>query len=240
MVARAKALPLPFSDPVAVAEARLAGDPPLTYEQRRARRPRAVRAKTINVTRLTKLELALGRALYPDRGEHDARPRARTECASGERPCPFVSCEHHLYLDVKPRTGAIKVNFPDVEADHLEELPETCALDVAERGGASLEEVGRHMNLTRERVRQIEARALAKLLALQDMSELRDHVDAGPLGKRRLPVVAMLRDEEEDERHDPGEELEEGEEGELEAEEPELAPGEFDVDAFALLDDESA
>ena len=39
----------------------------------------------------------------------------------------------------------------------------TCALDVAERGGITLEEVGEIMNLTRERIRQVEVRGLLKL-----------------------------------------------------------------------------
>ena len=43
------------------------------------------------------------------------------------------------------------------------------------------------MNLTRERIRQVEVKALAKLEALKDMMALRDYVDEGPVGKRRLP-----------------------------------------------------
>jgi hypothetical protein len=70
-----------------------------------------------------------------------------------------VSCKHHLYLDVDPDTGSIKLNLPHLAPDELEE---TCALDVAERGGVTLEEVGAILNLTRERVRQIECRGAAK------------------------------------------------------------------------------
>lgn len=88
------------------------------------------------------------------------RPRTRSECRSGARPCLFVSCRHHLYLDVNPITGSIKLNFPDKE---VWELEETCALDVAERGGITLEEVGAIMNLTRERIRQVEVNGLSKL-----------------------------------------------------------------------------
>jgi hypothetical protein len=159
-------------------------DTAITREQRRSRRKRVVRARTISVKRMTKRELELGRMLYPETGYY--KPRRREECIGGERPCPYVSCKHHLYLDVSPRTGAIKLNVPDLE---VWEMNETCALDVADRGGTTLEDVGAIMNLTRERIRQVEVRALAKLEALREMMALRDYVDEGPVGKRRLPVL---------------------------------------------------
>jgi hypothetical protein len=173
----------------------VAADPsaPVTREQRRSRRKRAIRARTISVKRMTKRELELGRLLYPDTEEF-AKPETRADCQGGARPCPFVSCKHHLYLDVSARTGAIKLNFPDLE---VWEMTETCALDVADRGGTTLEEVGAIMNLTRERIRQVEVKGLAKLAALRDMSTLRDYVDEGPTGKRRLPVLVEDDDEEE-------------------------------------------
>jgi len=93
------------------------------------------------------------------------RPRERVECATGPRPCMFISCKHHLYLDVNPATGSIKLNFPDKE---VWEMNETCALDVADRGGITLEEVGAIMNLTRERIRQVETRGLLKLRAIAE------------------------------------------------------------------------
>ena len=61
---------------------------------------------------------------------------------------------------MNPETGSIKLNFPHLE---VWEMQETCALDVAERGGITLEEVGEIMNLTRERIRQVEVRGLVKL-----------------------------------------------------------------------------
>lgn len=88
------------------------------------------------------------------------RPRNRSECVNGPRPCLFVSCKHHLYLDVNPETGSVKLNFPEKE---VWELEDTCALDIAERGGITLEEVGEILNLTRERIRQLEVDALKKL-----------------------------------------------------------------------------
>jgi sigma-70-like protein len=134
------------------------------------RRRRRVRAKTISIKRMTKEELRLGRLLYPEMDYE--KPTTRAECAVGERPCPFVSCKHHLYIDVNPNTGAIKLNFPDLE---VWELAETCALDVADRGGITLEEVGEIMNLTRERVRQVEMRGLMKLKYLDDTEKLKDY-----------------------------------------------------------------
>ena len=99
------------------------------------------------------------------------RPRERAECAGGIRPCPFVSCKHHLYLDVNPSTGSIKLNFPDLE---VWEMSETCALDIAERGGITLEDVGAIMNLTRERIRQVEVSGLEKLQAEGFTPDLED------------------------------------------------------------------
>lgn len=157
----------------------------ITREQRRSRRKRDVRARTISVKRMTKRELEIGRLLFPE--DDYWKPRTRAECADGPRPCPFVSCEYHLFVDVSPRTGAIKLNFPDLE---VWELTESCSLDVADRGGTTLEDVGAIMNLTRERIRQVEVKALAKLEALRDMNALRDYVDEGPVGKRRLPRLS--------------------------------------------------
>ena len=88
------------------------------------------------------------------------KPKTRADCVNGPRPCNFVSCKYNLYLDVNPETGSIKLNFPDKE---IWELEHTCALDVAEKGGITLEEVGAIMNLTRERIRQVETRGLMKL-----------------------------------------------------------------------------
>jgi Sigma-70, region 4 len=171
------------------------GGPVVTREQRRSRRKRDVRARTISVKRMTKRELELGRLLYPDM-ESAERPKKREECINSERPCAYVSCKHHLYLDVSARTGAIKLNFPDLD---VWEMKDSCALDISDRGGTTLEEVGAIMNLTRERIRQVEVKGLAKLQALKDMASLRDYIDEGPVGKRRLPVVVQAKDEDEDE-----------------------------------------
>jgi sigma-70-like protein len=134
--------------------------------------PARRRSKTMSrkeIARELRRQRALG-VMDPDLEEvlreiEASRPRSRADCASGPRPCMFVSCKHHLYLDVNPDTGSIKLNFPDKE---IWEMEETCALDVADRGGITLEEVGAIMNLTRERIRQVETRGLSKLRAITE------------------------------------------------------------------------
>lgn len=136
------------------------GEPPeISRKVRRRRRRTRPRSKTIAMKRLTREELRVGAIMYPP--VDVPRPTTREQCRSEEmRPCPWVACKHHLYLDINPETGSIKINFPDLEPW---ELQHTCALDVAERGGITLEEVGEIMNLTRERIRQVEVRGLLKL-----------------------------------------------------------------------------
>jgi hypothetical protein len=132
--------------------------PEVSRQGRRRRRRTRPRSKTIAMKRLTRDELRQGALMYPP--VDIPRPSSRAECREEMRPCPWVACKHHLYLDINPETGSIKINFPDLEPW---ELKHTCALDVAERGGITLEEVGEIMNLTRERIRQVEVRGLLKL-----------------------------------------------------------------------------
>lgn len=101
-------------------------------------------------------------------------PQTRADCLQGEdaqRPCPYVSCRHHLYLGVNERTGSVKLNFPHME---VWDLPESCALDVADRGEMTLEAVGEILNLTRERVRQLETSALEKLRVLSELAAVNE------------------------------------------------------------------
>jgi hypothetical protein len=137
---------------------------------RRKRRTRS-RARTISIRRLSKTELNRGREQFPEMDYW--RPETRGDCMEMERPCPFVACKYHLYIDVHPVRGSIKINFPDVD---VWEMTDTCALDIADRGGITLEEVGQIMNLTRERVRQLETQGLARLQDVDGVSRLRDYV----------------------------------------------------------------
>ena len=99
-----------------------------------------------------------------------ARPITRADCVGAERPCPWVGCKYHLFLSVNPDTGSITFNFPDRDID---DLKETCGLDVADRGGITLEEVGELTNVTRERIRQVETKALDDIKALPATASLK-------------------------------------------------------------------
>jgi hypothetical protein len=128
----------------------------------RSRRvPTESRPLTVKLNRISKREREELRRNLPILDYQ--RPRTRAECPQ-ERPCCYVACSKNLYLDVAPRpgTGNIRLNFPDREPEDMPPLW-SCALDVADRGGATLEEVGEAMNIVRERVRQIEGEALRKI-----------------------------------------------------------------------------
>ena len=137
--------------------------PAVSLKVRRHRRTRP-RGTTIAMKRITMADLRLGAALYPP--VDLARPQTRGDCGAETRPCPWVSCKHHLYLDINPETGSIKLNFPDREPWELEH---SCALDIAESGGKTLDEIGEITNLTRERIRQVEAGGLLKLRTRREL-----------------------------------------------------------------------
>lgn len=139
---------------------------PMSRERIRGARKRHVRASTLNLERVTKQKLAQWRADEPDDGRRRL-PLTRSECIDEERPCRYISCKWHMFLDVNQNKGSLKFNFPDLfEPDgtpRLEGMLETCALDVADRGGVTLEALAERMNMTRERIRQIEKDIIKKL-----------------------------------------------------------------------------
>lgn len=118
--------------------------------------------KTLAVRRITQLELAVGRAELQALGADEPydRPKTRADCARVPRPCPYVACKYSLYLDVS-ETGSIILNFPHLEPGQMP-ADRSCALDLAERGAMTLEDIAVVTNLTRERIRQIELKALVR------------------------------------------------------------------------------
>jgi hypothetical protein len=118
--------------------------------------------KTLAVRRITQLELAVGRAELQALGADEPywRPKTRGDCAGVPRPCPYVACSKNLYLDVS-ETGSIILNFPHLEPGQMP-ADRSCAIDLAERGPMTLEEIAVVTNLTRERIRQVELKALIR------------------------------------------------------------------------------
>jgi hypothetical protein len=117
------------------------------------------------------------------RRSRKTRPTTRGECIGGQRPCPWVSCRHHLLVDVKPN-GTLILNHPGKDVDELEG---SCALDVADRGGASLEKVGNLLGVVLERIRQLEAEAA--ISAFVAVKRLRQRpTDAAPALPTNAPT----------------------------------------------------
>lgn len=79
-------------------------------------------------------------------------PPQRGDCQDGPRPCPYPTCRYHL---------------GDGRA-------ESCALDVADRGEATDDDIGELLGLSGPRVRQIAQQAIARLLKVHGEALLRE------------------------------------------------------------------
>jgi hypothetical protein len=117
------------------------------------------------------------------------RPRTRADCVGGPRPCPWVSCIHHLALRVQPN-GTIMLNSGPgyrgsgagralnprkvaggaaevsrliaLAVELVEALPHTCALDVADEGEHNFVQIAELLGIDKERARQIAEGALSR------------------------------------------------------------------------------
>jgi hypothetical protein len=74
-------------------------------------------------------------------------PRRRGDCVGGPRPCPWA-CRHNLRVEPRWRLGQA-----------------SCSLDVADAGGATTADVAAILGVTRQRVEQIQERAIGHALA---------------------------------------------------------------------------
>lgn len=101
----------------------------------------------------------------------ERRPKTRADCAASVRPCPWVGCRHHLFTEVRAN-GTIAYPY-GTRLEALEQMQDSCSLDVAEQGGVTWDQVGEAMNCSMQMARVIETTALAKLsldLALSELS----------------------------------------------------------------------
>lgn len=104
--------------------------------------PEPARAPLAERRRVRKRSLPHRRRLTQDERREKVRihleglpvlPTVRRQCQGVPRPCPFVSCRHHNYLDVNLETGTITLNFPEIEPWEMEPA-KSCSLDVANGG----------------------------------------------------------------------------------------------------------
>lgn len=178
----------------------------MTYDMKRSSRgglglgkPK-VTESLLRVTKEVREEIRRWLPVYEE--YEDQRPKTRGDCVGGARPCPWVSCKYNNYLDVKT-TGkngrpikskegsSIVFNFPDTEPEDIP--PErSCSLDIADQGGATLEDVAKLMNLTRERVRQVQTNALVNAEAEMLDAGVIDESDRPAGGTAQQPVESSV------------------------------------------------
>jgi hypothetical protein len=125
----------------------------------------------------------------------EQRPKVRGDCVDGERPCSWVSCKHHLLTDRLHRMSN------DEALDELDVMPETCTLDVADRGGASLQDVAEYIGTSERHIIAAEQRAFAAIRSDYDRSDFDEpseredmtgqHLDNG--ADALADVTAILR-----------------------------------------------
>ena len=140
-------------------------------------------------------ERQIHRLLYPEAEAIQAlRPKTRGDCKDGIRPCPWVGCRHHLYLNVNEDTGSMTQNFPKTP---VWDLAESCSLDLADANpdGLKLESMAAFMELTKERIRQIEVQALDQLRETSGVDLGQDDLErparaVAPVVRRQPPALA--------------------------------------------------
>jgi len=129
------------------------------------------------------------RKTWKERVKLPVMPATRGDCPP-VRPCPFVRCRYHLKLHVDEdnvqrlplgTSALLKDLFPRYEMRPgrdgvmreryiypgmpLEQMPFTCALDVADGGPRALDAVGAALSVVLERARQFEVDAIEELRA---------------------------------------------------------------------------
>lgn len=172
----------------------LVGDPDVAAEAYPAVDRPATRGDCLTAERRRRLQVL--------RAEEVVDPEDAPDGANCARPCPFVSCRFHTYLDLHEETGEEQLNFPDllpeelaseplallaalppearaeVQAEAPGRLVASCVLDVADFAALegrelTLHEIGALLGLTHERARQVAHEADAHAREAVARSELR-------------------------------------------------------------------
>lgn len=133
-----------------------------------------------------------------ERAEAALRPVIRGDCRYLPRPCPWVGCKWHLLFDVLGRRKSREL-APELAAEFMfNGMRRTCALDVADDGGGSFEDVGEVLQVSRQRVQQIEEGSIRAVHQNQpDMvARLQDFraFDAKPWESNRLEGAKMNKE----------------------------------------------
>ena len=83
------------------------------------------------------------------------RPRSWADCRKAERPCPFVTCRYHLITMFTRPFWRAHSDDQVVEFILSGMNGQSCALDMADRGESTLDEIAYQIGQTRENVRQM-------------------------------------------------------------------------------------
>lgn len=84
------------------------------------------------------------------------KPTYRNSCLSFPRPCCFITCSFHmLWAFHSHELKNLFTHSDDDIVNHLFSLKATCVLDIADKGGVTLEEIAIVLDVSRERIRQI-------------------------------------------------------------------------------------
>ena len=102
--------------------------------------------------------------LPPDWEMKPGVPKTRGDCANVQRPCPHLECSQHLWLRLQSEQPGNPKAGKQGATTLRPASPQSCALDVAERG-ATIEQIAGYLGVHHSRVRQIAEGALAKIFA---------------------------------------------------------------------------
>ena len=132
-------------------------------------------------------------------------PWSRGDCQGGARPCPCVTCRWHLLwvapgvLHPAARAAAprpMSMWSADDAAAAISALPESCALDVADQGGAPAERIGELIGVSKQGALDAEERALGLLrLRVKALERWREEPDELAPSGRDYQGQGVLFDE---------------------------------------------